>query len=173
MIGLGRSLWPRFFFNSFGFVSLIAISGAVGLGDGLTRIWPRGRSLLAIAPALLLVLASAATLPRVYRHPKQDYTSARDYVRANLADGDEVVALHMAGRVYSQYYAPEWPEISNLEELMNHRAGDGRTWVLYTLPSYLAAVQPELVEVLESEFELIEVFPGTLGDGQIVVRRSN
>ena len=172
MVGLGRNLWPRFFFNSFGFVALVAMSGAVGLGDSSTRAWPRGRNVLAIAPALLLLLASAATLPRVYRHPKQDYTSARDYVRANLVQGDEVVALHMAGHVYSRYYAPEWPEVSNLEELMSHRAGDGRTWVLYTLPSYLAASQPELVEMLESEFELLEVFPGTLGDGQIVVRRS-
>ena len=55
---------------------------------------------------------------------------------------------------------------------MRYRTGSGRTWVLYTLPSHLAAAQPELVEILESEFELLKVFPGTLGDGQIVVRRS-
>ena len=56
MIGFGRSLWPRFFFNAFGFVALIAMSGAVGLGDWSTRAWSRGRHVLALAPALLLVL---------------------------------------------------------------------------------------------------------------------
>lgn len=172
MVALGRNLWPRFFFNSFGFVALVAMSGAVGLGEWLAGAWPRGRRLLSVAPALLLVVASAATVPRVYRLPKQDYTSARDYVRANVVQGDAVVALHMAGEVYSRYYAQEWPGIANLEELTSHRAGDGRTWVLYTLPGYLAAVQQELIETLESEFELMKVFPGTLGDGQIVVRRS-
>ncbi len=171
MLALGRSLWPRFLFGAFGFCALIAISGAVGLGDWLTRVrgWRRG---WAVAPALLLVLVSAATVPRVYRYPKQDYTSARDYVRGNLAPGDQVVALHMAGRVYNRYYATEWDETSTLDELTMRRAEKGRIWVLYTLPSYLAEARPELAAVLEAEFELMQVFPGTLGDGQIVVRRS-
>jgi hypothetical protein len=81
-------------------------------------------------------------------------------------------SLHMAGRVYSRYYATEWEETSTLDELMMRRARSGHAWVLYTLPSYLDEARPELVALLESEFELIQVFPGTLGDGQVVVPRS-
>ena len=50
-------------------------------------------------------------------------------------------------------------------------SGDG-AWVLYTLPRYLEAKDPELMTILERDFELVRVFPGTLGDGAVIVRRA-
>ena len=111
-------------------------------------------------------------MPKVYQYPKQDFTSARDFVKQQSTGDDRVVAIHMAGRVYQLYYAPEWPEINSIKELNEHRSKNGYTWVIYTLPSYIKSAIPLLNEKLETEFELIKTFPGTLGDGQIIVRRS-
>jgi hypothetical protein len=172
MVILGRNLWPRFFFNEIGFAAMLAVAGAIGMGEALGKIVRFAPRFVALAPALLLCLVSLVSVPRVYRYPKQDYTGARDFVREQLLPGDRVVGLDMAGRVYHRYYAVEWPEIASVDELAAHQAPDGRTWILYTLPRYLAAAKPELTRMLEMNFELVRTFPGTLGDGVIIVRRS-
>jgi hypothetical protein len=174
LVLLGRNLWPRFFFHEAGFAVLIALEGACTLGAFAARAlrapsdW---RPALAVAPALLIVFASAATLPRGWQLPKQDYTGARDFVRRELRPDDRVVALDVAGEVYRRYYAPEWSWARSLEELRNQTAPTGTTWVLYTLPRYLHTTQPDLFAHLERDFELVRSFPGTVGDGAIVVRR--
>jgi hypothetical protein len=172
LVALGRSLWPRFFFNELGFAALIGISGALGVGRALGSRLPYARTAVALAPAIALCAVSAVSLPRVWRLPKQDYTGARDFVRARLEPDDRVVGIHMAGKVYRLYYATDWPEADDLASLQSLRARGGRTWVLYTLPGYLEAAQPELMRVLESEFEPMGSFPGSVGDGVIRVRRS-
>ena len=174
LLALGRNLWPRFFFQEAGFAALVAVDGACALGALAARAvrargpWP---ARLELAPALLLIVASAITLPRGWRLPKQDYTGARDFVRAEARPGDRVVGLDVAGEVYHRYYAPEWAWARSREELETDLAPAGATWVLYTLPRYLGATQPDLVAWLERDFELVRSFPGTVGDGAIVVRR--
>ena len=168
MLGLGRSLWPRSFFHLLGLAAVAAAAVAIALGDRLAASFPK----LRFAPAALLCAISVATLPAVYRHPKQDYTGARDFVRSQLAPGDSVAALHMAGRVYHLYYAHEWRETNTLEELEAIQSTAGRTWVIYTLPSYLETSRPELAAVLRERYEPVRTFPGTLGDGDLYVLRS-
>ena len=102
----------------------------------------------------------------------QDFTGARDYVREHMSPGDQVVGLHVTGRVYNQYYAGEWAEVNSLQELEQHRAASARTWVLYTLPNYIESVMPDVARAMQEDYELVRVFPGTLGDGAIIVRRS-
>jgi hypothetical protein len=176
LVALGRNLWPRFFFHLLGFGALVAVSGALAVGDLLARFAPRGRPAwqrsLALAPALALVALSAASLPRVYRLPKQDYTGARDFVRARLEPGDRVMGLHMAGWVYENYYAPDWPWVEDLSDFESHRSRQGHTWVLYTLPSYFESANAPLMQELERDFEHVATFWGTLRDGEILVWRS-
>ena len=171
MFALGRSLWPRMFFHLFAFAAIAASALMLTAGNrfaarfpGLPRAW---RSF----PACLLCLVFVGTLPAVYRHPKQDYTGARDFVRRNLGPSDRVAALHMAGRVYSLYYAPEWREISTIEELEAARSDRARTWVVYTLPSYITSAHPKLARMLQTDYKLVRSFPGTLRDGEILVLR--
>jgi hypothetical protein len=148
------------------------VCGAASLGSFAARVLRVRATPLGTALALFLVAASALSLPRGYRLPKQDYVGARDFVRARVEPGDAVVALDVAGIVYSRYYAPEWIRADTVEELAAARAVGGRTWVLYTLPRYLAAAKPELFRTVESEYETLRTFPGTLGDGAVIVRRS-
>lgn len=175
MLGLGRSLWPRLFFNELGFVALFVVTTLVAAGDYLRRRYtipaPVAGAVSSL-PALLLCLASTAMLPKLYSYPKQAYTAARDFVLQQRQPGDQVVGLHMAGRVYSLYYQPDWPELNTVEELHQYTARSGYTWVLYTLPGYIKSARPELAQVLATEFEIVKQFPGTLGDGVIIVCRS-
>ncbi len=169
---LGRSLWPRMFFQEIGFFAAIAVVSALGAGQLLTRIirpWPR---LIQAVPVLALCILFAVSLPKVYRYPKQDFSGARDYVKAHLQPGDTVMGLHMAGRVYRLYYEPDWPEINDLASFDEHEANKGYTWVLYTLPAFIKRAHPEIQYKLDTEYEIMQKFPGTLGDGKIIVLRS-
>ena len=176
LIVLERNLWPRMFFYEIGFVAILISASLVVASDFVSRKIPtRVRSSafdILYLPALLILLASVFSLPELYQHPKQDFQAARDYVRKFSAPADTVLGLHMAGRVYNLYYAPEWPEINTVREVQRHRSKSGNTWVLYTLPGFMGQARPELVAMLEDEFEVIKVFPGSLRDGEIIIRRS-
>lgn len=173
MLLLGRNLWPRLFFNELGFAAMFAVLGAFALGDKLGRLVRVGPRVGGIGLVVLLCVVAAASLPKVYLYPKQDFTGARDFVRARAAAVDRVLVVGKAGKAFQQYYARDWPHVGTLAELQAHRAVDGRTWVLYTLPRVLAETAPDLVSVLESEFDLLRVFPGTLGGGEVIVRRGH
>jgi hypothetical protein len=45
-----------------------------------------------------------------------------------------------------------------------------RTWILYTFPTRLAAIQPELWKRLQTEYRPAAEFWGTVGGGNIVVK---
>jgi len=173
MYALGRNLWPRMFFNEAGFVIILVVVAAIVVGDFLSRVLSGGKSrLIAGAPAILVALAFAVSLPGLYRYPKQDFTGARDFVLEHMDAGDRVLGLHIAGRVYNQYYARDWPVVENVQELNQYRSKEGHTWVLYTLPRHFNADRPDLARALELDYEIVRTFPGTLGDGNIIVAKS-
>ena len=91
---------------------------------------------------------------------------------ANAGPADTVVGLHMAGRVYQMYYAPEWPAANTVREVTMYRSETGATWVLHTLPRFIEQGKPELATMLRDEFEVVRTFPGSLSDGEIIVSRS-
>jgi len=169
---LGRSLWPRMFFQEFGFLAAIASVGALGGGKLLAHVIRRSPGLIQTIPAFFLCILLAVSLPEVYRHPKQDFSGARDYVKAHLQPGDTVLGLHMAGRAYQLYYQPDWPEVDAIAQLDEQRSRSGYTWLLYTLPTYIRNANPMLQNKLDREYEIMQKFPGTLGDGVIIVLRS-
>lgn len=177
MLALGHNLWPRFFFFAMGFAVLIAVHGAMTVPRLLLAGFPSLRSRASIAAAagtgavLLMIAASAYSLPRAYALPKQDFTGARDYVESALHDGDAVVAVGLAGVAYSRYFAPRWGKVDNADELKGLLRSHAHVWLVYTLPVELKAYHPEVWDVVDREFEVVKVFPGTLGDGQVTVCR--
>jgi hypothetical protein len=172
MIALDRNLWPRFFFNELAFAAIFAVRGACELGSRLaTRLGHTGPH-WGTALAVAVVTASALTLPRGYRLPKQDFTGAHDFVLRQQRPGDRVVGIDLAGRAYRSYYAPGMPVAHTLEELEALSATEGRTWILYTLGGFIASTRPALWDAIQTRYEEVRAFPGTVGDGAIVVRRS-
>lgn len=165
LVGLHRHLWPRFFFHFLGFGCLFLVHGATTLARRL------GRPHLATALCGAMVLASLATLPRLYRFPKQDFTGARRFVEGALEEGDVAVGIGLAGEAYHSYYAPHWASARTLDELALVRGQcRGRAWVVYTLPGYIEQTRPDLLRALETEYEPERVFRGTLPRGEILVR---
>jgi mannosyltransferase len=171
MILLGHNLWPRFFFFCMGYMLLVAIQGAMTLPQlvlGQLKLERLGVP-AGVALALLMVLVSAATVPRNYSHPKQDYSGARDFVESQRGPNDSVVAVGLAGVAYPRYYAPGWSSAQTAEELEQVRQSTGQTWLVYTLPVEVKAYRPAVWERIQTDFEVVKVFPGTLGGGEVVV----
>jgi uncharacterized membrane protein len=175
MLLLGHNLWPRFFFFSMGFGLLIVIHGAVELPKVIgnyIKPFRQSRALtsfVGVGSVLLLILASLVTVPRNYALPKQNFSGAKDYVESHSSPADEKVAVSLAGVVYSQYLTPHWPVVGTGQELENFPQRGDRVWLVYTLPIELKAFRPDLWRVIERDYEIVQVFPGTLNGGEVFV----
>jgi hypothetical protein len=174
MLFSAHNFWPRFFFFLMGFALLIAIHGATVAAAFIARVLPpRQRAVfamrLATVAASAVIVASAATVPRCYRLPKQDFAGARDYVEGRRTARDAVVTLGLAGHAYGKYYAPQWTVISTPEEFEQLRRTHDRILLVYTLGIELKAFHPELWRIVNAEFAPVRVFPGTLGGGEVYV----
>ncbi len=169
VVAMGHNIWPRFFFFCAGFVLLVALNGAFAAARLVLRErWARR---VGIAVGAVLILGSAATVPRGYALPKQDFLGAKRYVEAHAQTGEPRLAVGLAGRMYALYYAPEWTETPTASELRAALEPGRRAWLAYTLSPEIRAFQPEVWEIIEREFEVAEVFWGTLGEGEIYVCR--
>ena len=177
LVALERNLWPRFFLNAFGFAALLGADGMLRIGGAAAarfRFSARASRLAphALAGALVLASALAPPLPRLWALPKQNLTGARDFVRAQAAPSDAIVGVDLTGEDYQAYYAPEFALALAQPELEAHAArGTGRTWVIYSFGGYIEARDPSFWQTIAS-FEEVAAFPGTLGGGTIIVRRS-
>jgi mannosyltransferase len=177
LVALERNLWPRFFLNAFGFAALLGADGMLRIGAALAARLAESRRSARFAPhalasALVLASALAPPLPRLWTLPKQDLSGARDFVKAQAAPGDAIVGLDLTGEDYRAYYAPEFALALTRAELEARAArGAGRTWVIYSFGGYIEAREPEFWRTIQS-FEEVAAFPGTLGGGTLIVRRS-
>jgi hypothetical protein len=165
VIGSGHNLWPRFFFFSAGFAVLVAVRGGFVLAD---RALGAGRRRMTQALAGLAVAASAVMVPRAWG-PKQDFRRAAEYVDRSKTGADAVVTVDLTTLPYERYYDRPWPAVTSLDSLETVERGHRRTWVLYTFPIRLAAVQPGIWERLARSYDTAAVFPGTVGGGVVVV----
>ncbi len=165
IVALHHNLWPRFFFFSAGFAVLIAMRGGFRLGELLLPV-PARR--LIPAAAVLVIAASAATVPRAW-HPKQDFAGAGRYIDRAAGPDDAVVTVDLTRYPYREYDRRPWTEVDSIAGLLAVEAGHRRTWVLYTFPIRLQAVAPELWQRLQTHYRKAAVFPGTVGGGAVVV----
>jgi 4-amino-4-deoxy-L-arabinose transferase-like glycosyltransferase len=175
VVGMGHHVWPRLFFFSFGFAALIVIRGTMVLGKNMTRLFNlETRKALYIGTAFStgLILVSALGISRAYA-PKQDFQGALDFVEAAKRPGDAIATVGLATFTYRNFYKRDWKEVKNLNDLNSARSHAKRIWLLYTFPTHVSAVHPEIMATVESDFHIIKRFPGTVGDGTIFVARSN
>ncbi len=178
IVSLQHNFWPRFFFYALGFAVLIAVRGAMALGETAAAIITRGaarpRLARGIGTALtcVLIFLSASSLGFNYRYPKQDYLGALAYLEEQRQAGEPVVAVGLASVPYRRYYAPELEQVTTLKQLEAVRARGRATWLLYTFPIYMKAHHPDMLAAIESDFALVKEFPGTVGDGTIYLCRA-
>ena len=96
-----------------------------------------------------------------------------DFVEQERRPGDQVVAVDIAGHVYLlRGWASTWGITTRLTMLRDSERSASRTWVVYTLPTRLRALAPDLYEYLSPpRYQPVRVFPSTVGGGEIHVLR--
>jgi mannosyltransferase len=175
VIAMGYHIWPRLFFFTFGFATLIVVRGAMVLGQKaseLLKASPAGGVLLGTAFAAGLIVLSAVSLPRAY-FPKQDFVAALNFIEAQKEPGDTIAMVGLVAFAYRNLYMRDWQEVKTLEELDSIRSRSKHMWLLYTFPTHVRAVYPDIMRAINKDFEIVKQFPGTIGDGSIFVSRSN
>lgn len=175
MLLLGHNLWPRFFFFSMGFGLLLVIQGAtrlpVAVADYVDLLEERAPLTRAAGLGFvgLLIVVSLFTLPKNYALPKQNFSGAKSFVESRISPGDGLVAVSLAGIVYGNYLTPHWATVGTRPELENYQLENNRLWLVYTIPIEIKAARPELWQMIQNDFEVVKVFPGTLNGGEVFV----
>jgi hypothetical protein len=171
---LGRHIWPRLLFFVAGFVLLIIVHGAHACAEMLARWAPsprrvRATDVLFATGITGMVLASLLFLPQNYRLDKQDYLGAQRYIESARRPAEPVAVAGLAQVPYLDYYRLPWTKLERREELDALLSRNSRTWLVYTLPVDLRSRHPDLAAAIEREFEVVKVFPASIGGGEVYV----
>ena len=164
-------VFPRSFLYILPFGILVLVRGAFVMSDWAVRRSGSPGWGVHVLPVLMLI-ACAVTLPFNYKYPKQNYTGSLAYTRA-LAGPDDVIAV--VGYLeygYRYLYDPELVFPQSVQELEALRGPDHRLWVLNSFTMDMKMRLPDIRDYLKQEFQLEQVFPGTLGDGNVYLRVS-
>jgi len=171
------TMYPRFYFFLIGFAILILVRGVFAIPCWIASKWSHrfpqvhpGPVLTAVLAAGLIV-ASAFSLMRNYRYPKQDFEGAMRFVDGERKDGEIVVTAGAAIYPLRQYYAKPWDSVETEEKLQQICHQGRNVWLVYTFPRYLADAAPAVMQMIRKEFTVVRVFHGTVGDGDVFVDR--
>lgn len=171
---VGVRIWPRYFFVDIGFIFMALVEGVYVWSRILApRLRWREQPIfdakwIAQTGLVLMGVISVGLLVPNYLHPKQDFTGARDFLRAYAKPGDSIAAIGLAGYAYSHYYAPEFTVVETGAELERLRQRTrGHTWIVLAFPRQTLSARPDVKAELAAHFTDMDTFKGTLGDGEI------
>ncbi len=168
----GFRIWPRYLFIDAGFALIFVVHGAFVAGNlVLRRRKATTPNPIGLLVTLLMIATGLFLLGKAYE-PKQDLLGARNFVEDKRLPGDAVVSIGLAGRVYANYYAPNWAIVKTKAELDTIRTEAEHTWLVYSFPMHTNSKFPEVMASVERDFELLAEYWGTLGDGQVLVYRT-
>ena len=178
LLALSFRIWPRYFFIDLGFIFLFLVHGVFVFSDFLAdklktqERWRVSGKNLSLFASSIAVICSLFLLPPNYAMPKQDFLGARDFIESTRGPDDVVTSVGLAALPYTKYYAPEWNVVESSEELIQLRARGTHTWLVYAFSAHTKVHYPEILATLDTDFELVKKFHGTLGDGSVYVYRS-
>lgn len=177
----GLTASPRFFLMALFPAILFAVAGA----EYLIEKWPAAAKhpLLTSKITALVMFAAAATalipLRHYYATPKQAYRASLQYIQTERKPGDIVVAIHLTEMGY-RYYGPHFGlndgnsyyvrSEDKLNQIIAAHPGD-QIFVVTTLHRILRLTYPGLAARIEHDWQVVRMFPATIGDGELAVRR--
>jgi mannosyltransferase len=171
-VAMQRPIFPRFFFFLMALAMIFVARGASVAAAWIGRRWPASGpafgSRLEAGVMLVLVAMSAASLGAAYA-PKQDYVGALRYVEGARRPEEPVLTAGLASLPYREYFKPPWRVADGVGAIRDTRAGGLRTWMVYTFPVYLKAMEPEVMDVIQRECPTVRQFPGSVSGGEVVV----
>jgi len=175
ILATSHNLWPRFFFFEIGFGLLVLVRGIMVCTESAVKL-SGGRAKLGLelgtVLVVLMILASLPMLRSAYLYPKQDFQGAMQFVEQARRPGEPVVTVDVVTMPFQRYYGRAWPRVDTRAELETAMSRDRPTWVIYAMPIFLRAAHPDLWETLQTDFQIVRVFPGTLAGGELYVCRT-
>lgn len=173
LLALGMRIWPRFFFVDIGFLMLLIVIGVnhcCSLISQYVRVIT-ARQVFALAVVSMVVISSGLAV-RNYKAPKQNLEGAVAFMEANAATSEPVYAVGVAGHVFNGFYGTDWPMIDSETSFKVAMVQPGAAYFVIAFPSRYFRVIPEMDAMTETgELELVKKFPGTLGDGAVLIFR--
>jgi hypothetical protein len=122
--------------------------------------------------ALAAAVVSLLRLVPYYQLPKQNFSGALAFAEQAKQPDEPLVAVGLAAHAYKVYYGPQVPKAETVRDVQELRRRGQRVWLLYTLPAELRDRNPELLKYIQRDFEVVQRFPGTLGNGTLYVCRA-
>lgn len=174
VIAMRGSMYPRYLFLLVGFGILIVVRGAMVLGAMLGRLGNPLRDvaigqMIGVGCMVLATIGSATTLGGVYRHPKQDFSGALQFIESERRAAEPVLTAGAAAWPYQHYYGRDWPKLEDPKQIESMSRQSRRVWLVYTFPRYIEDETPGLMDAIQRSFKTIRVFPGTLGHAEVFV----
>jgi uncharacterized membrane protein len=166
---LGQPLRPRFFFFLSGVAAIFVGRGVGAIVAGASRrLIPPAAGVAAVTG--VLIAASAVALPRNYSVPKQDFEGAVQFLEGEESAGARVAAAGPACFPIRDYFGKgAWPCLTSMADVTTHSTTATRVLVVYTLAEYINDPALRAVLVDRAACPMVRTFPGTLGDGDLVV----
>ncbi|MCB2114213.1 MAG: glycosyltransferase family 39 protein [Parvularculaceae bacterium] len=171
-------VWPRFFFNEFAFASVFIAEGAFVLASFIAP-WMERRGVLKASSGSLFLAGAAAMLAasmtmalRNYTMPKQNFEAP---LRMLEAQGAEPVSVGVVGWAYVPYlnfYEKDWKRLYAASDIAALKPTDGHIWVVSAFPARTSRANADIWAVLQRDFEVAGAWPGSLGDGRVMLFRS-
>ena len=171
LLALGMRVWPRFFFVDIGFLMLLIVVGVRTVCDWAPRYVNVIPARLAFPlAALAMTVVSVGLVVRNYSAPKQNLAGAVTYLEANAADGADIYAIGVAGPLYNSFYGANWQVIETPDAFETAMANSESAYFVIAFPGRYFRVLPQMDEMTDSgALELVKRFPGTLGDGNVLI----
>lgn len=175
---------PRFLLIAFPIAILVTIQGidsvARFIADKISRKPPALAAKLATAIVLLGCVVSLVSLRRYYSVPKQPYRTSLAYIETIRQPGEIIIAVHHAENGY-RFYAKEFNliedkdffavrSVKKLDTVLATHDGSG-VYLVTTLSRGLHLEHPDLEARIEQDWEVVKVFPATVGDAEVRIWR--
>lgn len=179
----GFTFSPRFFILALPLAILVAVQAIASAAEIAARSFERAEAVSwwgRTVAVLLLSAASVAALPPYYQVPKQAYRASLAHVEAMRQPDGIVIEVHYvqaglgyyrrrvgiaAGNTYFQART-----VDALDAILAEHPGRP-VWLVTTFPRALRMGVPDLDARIRRDWEVDRRFPGTIGDGDILIWR--
>lgn len=158
-------LYPRFLISAMPFLLLIGVRGGFVLSSIILPFLSGRQVLIA---GLLVAVASFSQVPAAWK-PKQDFESTVQFLNDQREPGDEISCLTFTYLPLAKYWQLDCKKIESPAQLDSTEEAAKRSWIIYTLPVPTSEKLPEVWSRIQSEYQQVRKFKGSLHGGDITV----
>lgn len=185
LMAIDMRIWPRFFFTDIAFLMILIVLG-VQLGSALIAHLiraPRLAGAIFGLGVIGMVGISALLALRNYQFPKQDLRGAWSLARELEQQGARIIAIGHAGSNFHARFGANWPVLYTDAEYRSAIDRDGPVVLIVGFPARVFRDLPQLAADAGAlpgmdicspghrgpVLRTLRCFPGTLGDGNVIV----